>query len=57
VHQKVCYRCVQMDTDSPRYKVKEGAHFAVKQRSLCRFHCGESDRETFHSDCWYIGAR
>jgi len=57
MHQEVRHRRVQVDTDSPRDKVEEGAHFAVQKSGFRRFHSRESDRESLHSDHLYIGAR
>jgi len=46
-----------MDTDSPRDKVKEGAHFAVKQGGFGRFHGSEGDCKSLHRHDLYICAR
>ena len=54
---KVRQRRVQVDTDSPRDEVEEGADFAVQKSGFRRFHSGESDSESLHSDHLYIGAR
>ena len=57
MHQEVSHRRVQVDTDSLRDVVEEGAHFAVQKSGFRRFHSGESDRESLHSDHLYISAR
>ena len=56
MHQEVRHRRVQMDTHSPRDKVEEGAHFAVKQGGFRQFHGSERDCKSVHSDHLYICA-